>query len=171
MSSSVSEGKEQRRRKGGDTAAPLGGLGDELSLEDAPTRELPTDFNAIEETLSEGAIKLGDGKTRSIVIKPFDGRMRIQQTDVAPDLRGRGLNQQNVKDALSEAQRQGMPLDSDVSFTPPAWGAWQKAFRDGVFEGDYDAAAIKAAFERDPSSARNLSGEPWIKNIRLGPAG
>jgi hypothetical protein len=106
----------------GKERSPFPDLGDdlELSVEEAPARELPTDFNAVEETLSEGAIKLGDD-TRSIVIKPFGDRMRIQQTDVRADMQGKGLNRQNIKDALDVAQERGMPLDSDQSFTRSAW--------------------------------------------------
>lgn len=142
----------------------------ELSVEETPTRELPTDFNAIEETLSEGAIKLGDD-TRSIVIKPFGDRMRIQQTDVRADMRGQGLNRQNIKDALDAAQKQGMPLDSDQSFTRDAWNSWKSALDKGIFTGELDRAAIEAAMEAGGGVARNPSGEPWIRNIQLGPAG
>lgn len=156
----------------GKEKSPFPDLGDdfELSLEDAPAREPPTDFNAIEETLSEGAIKLGDD-TRSIVIKPFGDRMRIQQTNVRADVRGKGLNRQNIKDALDAAQERGMPLDSDQSFTRDAWKSWKSALDKGIFTGELDRAAIEAAMEAGGGVARNPSGKPWIRNIQLGPAG
>lgn len=146
--------------------------GDELTLEEGAGRgELPTDFNAIEETLSEGAIKLGDNR-RSIVLKPFNGRLRIQQTDVAPKWQGFGLGQENIMEAARHAAKEGMALDSDVSFTPSAWRAWKALLAKGrVLTDEVPTAAIEAAFERDPSVARNPSGEPWIKNIRLNPEG
>lgn len=146
-------------------------LADELTLEEGPDRSaLPTDFNAIEQTLSEGAVKLGDGKTRSIVIKPFGDRMRIQQTDVAPDMQGRGLNQQNLLDAYDYATERGLPLDSDASFTAAAWGSWKKALREGVIEADpVDISAIDAAMEAGGGVARNPGDKPWITNIRPGP--
>lgn len=148
------------------------GLGDELTLADDGfgRGELPTDFNAIETTLSEGAVKLGDGDVRSIVIKPFGDRMRIQQTDVRADMQKRGYNRQNIADALAYAQERGMPLDSDVSFTKQAWDSWKSALDSGAFEGDVDRAAVEAAMEAGGGVARNPSGEPWITNIRLGPA-
>jgi hypothetical protein len=156
----------------GKEKSPFPDLGDdlELSVEEAPARELPTDFNAVEETLSEGAIKLGDD-TRSIVIKPFGDRMRIQQTNVRADMQKKGLNRQNIKDALDAARERGMPLDSDQSFTRKAWDSWKSALDKGIFEGDLDRAAIEAAMESGGGVARNPSGEPWIRNIRLGPAG
>jgi hypothetical protein len=143
----------------------------DLALEDSPARgTAPPDFDAIKDAPPDGSVTLGDGKARSIVVRPIDGRIRIQHTEVAPEMQGQGLNRQNITSALNYAKTKNMPLDSDVSFTRAAWKSWKSALDAGVFKGDYDRAAIEAAFERDPGVARNPSGEPWIRNIDFGPA-
>jgi hypothetical protein len=85
-------------------------------------------------------------------------------------MRGEGLGQKNIVDAVYTAIKRRKTLDSDVSFTRDAWRAWQAALKKGVVEADnvpYDA--INAAMEQGGGVARNPTGESWIKGIRLGP--
>jgi GNAT superfamily N-acetyltransferase len=154
-------------------APPATARSNYLTLDDSPARAAAPDIagGAPEYVPPPNAITLKN-KGRSIVLEPDGDRLVIRHTSVDPGARGKGLGQQNIVDAVEYAIRRRKTLDSDVSFTRDAWRAWQAALKKGLVDADdipYDA--INAAMEQGGGVARNPTGESWIKDIRLGPAG
>ena len=148
-------------------------ISDELGLEDAPPREVAPDIagGAPEYTPPPNALVIKN-EGRSIVLEPVGDRLVIRHTAVDADKQGKGFGQQNIVDAVYAAIKRRKLLDSDVSFTRSAWRAWKVALAKGLVDADdipYDA--IDAAMEAGGGVARNPTGESWIKDIRLGPAG
>jgi hypothetical protein len=148
-------------------------ISDELGLEDAPPREAASDIagGAPEYTPPPNALVIKN-EGRSIVLEPVGDRLVIRHTAVDADKQGKGFGQQNIVDAVYAAIKRRKLLDSDVSFTRSAWRAWKAALAKGLVDADdipYDA--IDAAMEAGGGVARNPTGESWIKDIRLGPAG
>lgn len=98
-----------------------------------------------------------------------DGSWQIRSAYVKEGSRGKGIGKDNLLKLAREVQDEGGVLNSDSKLSADQVRVY-KSLRDSGrldFEGDLDA--VLAAMD-DTDNATNPSGEPWLRNIRLGPA-
>jgi hypothetical protein len=155
--------------------APEGpGLGDELTL--APDMPPPEDFRARYRedgrTIPPGArIIEAETKDGYIAARPMEnGDWQIRSAFVKEGSRGKGIGKSNLMKLTREVADEGGVLHSDSKISEGQVGVYRSLQRDGQLEFDGDLDAIMDAMD-ETGNATNPTGEPWIRNIRLGPAG
>lgn len=148
------------------------GLDDELTLEDSAPREVAPEFTG-GDTPALGADEFEiKGDNRRIILRESEGRLNIQRTNVDEKVQAKGLGQQNIMDALAEAEKRGLPLDGGITMTRAALRPWRSLERKGAVEFDGNLDEIERAIEANGGITKERpDGKPWITNIRRGPAG
>jgi hypothetical protein len=76
--------------------------------------------------------------------------------------------------AVKEAERRGLRLDMDSEVSEAEFNMLERAVDAGILEiPEWESISVKLldALDAGGGKARNKSGEPWFKGIRLGPAG
>lgn len=153
---------------------------DELDLADGLTladdMPPPADIRARyrgERDIPPGAIIYESPERQGyIAARPMDdGSWQIRSAFVKEGARGQGTGQRNLIGLTKQASEEGVALHSDAKLSRDQVERVYRRLRDkGVIEFDGDLDAVLKAMD-DTDNATNPTGEPWLKNIRLGPAG
>jgi GNAT superfamily N-acetyltransferase len=96
--------------------------------------------------------------------------LTLRYMRVAEGKQGKGLGASQMEDAVDLAESTGRTIHADVSFTKAAIGTFEKLFREGRLKAAEppDFERMKKLAEENGGVAKNPSGEPWIKDMRLG---
>jgi hypothetical protein len=148
-------------------------------VENAPTnmlrdRALPP--NSV--VIFEGS---ADAPTRYIALEPSEGALTIRSVNTekyrANTPRDQRTGPPGIElhvQAVKEAERRGSRLDMDSEVSQDEFDMLERAVESGVLEiPGWESTSLKLldALDAGGGKARNPSGEPWFKGIRLGPAG